>query len=212
MALEAVWRSFYFIGCIFIAMVFLYRYLLVDEGEGHVKIQKRKERRAQEVSYPMIFRLYGLRLIGTGGNWFLWDMCFYGLKLFSGPIFAVLSPDGSLLVQNGYILVNNLIALVAYYVAAVVIDIPSIGRIKVQAVFFFVVSVIFLVMSSFFESASSTLLMILYFMTSFFGQFVNTTTYVVSQKIRGEHGFYFGCHITLGLINFSLPFRPCSSK
>jgi hypothetical protein len=28
------------------------------------------------------------RLVGTGGSWFLVDIAFYGLKLFSGPIFS----------------------------------------------------------------------------------------------------------------------------
>ena len=182
MALDGVWRSFYFIGSIFVAMVLIYRYLLVEEGEGHARIQERKRRRAKKLTYPMIFRWYGLRLIATGGCWLVWDICFYGLKLFSGPIFRDLDPDGDLLVQNGWLLVNNIIALVAYYVAAYIIDIPTIGRKRVQILFFVAVSVIFLVMSSIYETAGAGLLMSLYFLTSFFGQFVNTTTYVMAAE------------------------------
>mmetsp|Transcript_18417 Transcript_18417/g.44482 ORF Transcript_18417/g.44482 Transcript_18417/m.44482 type:complete len:119 (+) Transcript_18417:284-640(+) len=99
-------------------MVLLYRYLLEGEGSGHQKIQARKDRRTQKLTYGMIFRLYGTRIIGTGGCWCLWDSCFYGLKLFSGPIFAAINPDGDLAVSNGYLLINNLVALVAYYLAA----------------------------------------------------------------------------------------------
>ena len=163
-------------------MVLIYRYLLVEEGDSHSKIQERKQRRAKKLTFPMIFRLYGLRLIATGGCWLVWDVCFYGLKLFSGPIFRDLNPDGDLIVQNGWLLVNNIIALIAYYVAAYIIDIPAIGRKRVQFFFFTVVSVIFLVMSSIFETASAGLLMTLYFLTSFFGQFVNTTTYVMAAE------------------------------
>lgn len=80
-ALEAVWRSFYFIGGIFVAMVLLYRYLIEGEGSGHYKIQARKGRRNNKLTYGMIFHIYGRKLVGTGGCWCLWDVCFYGLKL-----------------------------------------------------------------------------------------------------------------------------------
>jgi len=42
-----------------------------------------------------ILKFYAPRLIGTGGNWFVWDITFYGLKLYSGPIFASLNPQGT---------------------------------------------------------------------------------------------------------------------
>ena len=182
LALSAVWRSFYFIGAIFVFMVLVYRFLIVDEGEGHTTLQKRKERRSKKLTYGMMFKTYGIRLIGTGGSWLVWDVAFYGLKLFSGPIFAAINPSGDLIMQNGYLLINNIIALSAYYIAAYIIDFPSIGRVKVQATFFVLVSIIFLVMSFIFESASSGLLIGLYFLSSFVGQFVNTTTYVVSSN------------------------------
>ena len=62
LALSAVWRSFYFIGAIFVFMVLVYRFLIVEEGEGHEKILKRKERRAKKLTY-------GLRLVGSSGSW-----------------------------------------------------------------------------------------------------------------------------------------------
>lgn len=66
LALSAVWRSFYFIGAIFVFMVLLYRFLIVEEGEGHERLKKRRERRSKKLTYGMIFKTYGLRLIGTG--------------------------------------------------------------------------------------------------------------------------------------------------
>ena len=155
LALSAVWRSFYFIGSIFVFMVLMYRFLIVEEGEGLDKLKQRKMRRKKKMTTGFIFKTYGLRLIGTGGSWLLWDVAFYGLKLFSGPIFAAINPSGDLLVQNGYLLINNLIGLSAYYITAYVIDIPSIGRVKVQSVFFTLVSIIFLAISFLFEQASS---------------------------------------------------------
>lgn len=155
LALSAVWRSFYFIGSIFVFMVLMYRFLIVEEGEGLDKLKQRKMRRKKKMTTGFIFKTYGLRLVGTGGSWLLWDVAFYGLKLFSGPIFAAINPSGDLLVQNGYLLINNLIGLSAYYITAYVIDIPSIGRVKVQSVFFTLVSIIFLAISFLFEQASS---------------------------------------------------------
>ena len=37
-ALNAIWRTFYFIGGIFIAMVLTYRALCLQEGEGHQRL------------------------------------------------------------------------------------------------------------------------------------------------------------------------------
>jgi MFS family permease len=44
-ALDAIWRSFYFIGLIFVLMVLIYRGLVLEEGQGHKKLLARKERR-----------------------------------------------------------------------------------------------------------------------------------------------------------------------
>lgn len=84
--------------------------------------------------------------------------------------------------SNGYLLINNLVALSAYYVAAKIIDKPSIGRVKVQAIFFFLVSVVFIAISQIFVGSSPGLLMGLFFLSSFLGQFVNTTTYVMAAE------------------------------
>jgi hypothetical protein len=45
-------------------------------------------------------------------------MTFYCLKLFSGPIFSDMNPTGDLIKNNGYLLLNNVIALIGYYCAA----------------------------------------------------------------------------------------------
>ena len=40
-----------------------------------------------------MFAFLAPRLAGTGGSWFLTDIAFYGLKLFSGPIISQSKPD-----------------------------------------------------------------------------------------------------------------------
>lgn len=126
---------------------------------------------------------FSFRLIGTGGNWFVWDVAFYGLKLYSGPIFRAINPEGSLIVQNGWLLFNNLCALAGYYCAARVIDIPAIGRRNLQMVSFAICAFLFFLTAAIFNTGKTETLMFLYFSSSFFGQFgANVTTYVVAAE------------------------------
>eukprot|EP00751_Fragilariopsis_kerguelensis_P011747 CAMPEP_0170774688 /NCGR_PEP_ID=MMETSP0733-20121128/10109_1 /TAXON_ID=186038 /ORGANISM="Fragilariopsis kerguelensis, Strain L26-C5" /LENGTH=712 /DNA_ID=CAMNT_0011117297 /DNA_START=70 /DNA_END=2208 /DNA_ORIENTATION=+ len=196
-ALNTVWRAFLFIGLIFHAMVLLYRWLIVEENEeGMETLKKRKAKRKAEhkLTLRAVFGFYGFRVISTAGCWFLWDVAFYGLKLFSGPIFDAINPDGGLLVNNGYLLLNNVLALIGYYGCSMIIDKPTIGRKNVQLVFFILVSIDFLILSFFFTKVSPGVLIFLYFLSSILGQFVNVTTYVMAaeaypSELRGTlHG------------------------
>jgi energy-converting hydrogenase Eha subunit A len=200
-ALNAVWRSFYLIGFIFTAMVLVYRGLVLEEDKGHEKLLARKQRRDEKLSQQglptwKILSFYSPRLVGTGGSWFVWNVAFYGLKLFSGPIFVAINPGGDLIVQNGYLLVNNICALVGYYCTAYVIDWPSIGRKKLQIFSFMMSAIIFTTIGAIFNSAGPEVLMALFFTSSFFGQFgANVTTYVMAAEtypteLRGTcHGW-----------------------
>ena len=130
-------------------MVLLYRWLVLDtHGEGDViaaRKKAREEKTGKSYGILTIINYYKWRLLGTGketrlytysmriqklkgclsvsfkgGAWFVWDITFYGLKLFSGPIFSDINPSGDLIVNNGYLLLNNVIALTGYYLAAAV--------------------------------------------------------------------------------------------
>jgi len=167
---------------------------LEESEEGIEKLKQRKAKRENKLTLRAIFGFYGTRVIGTAGCWFLWDIAFYGLKLFSGPIFDAINPEGGLLVNNGYLLINNLLALIGYYGCSMIIDNPKVGRKKVQLVFFILVSIDFLVLSFLFSSLSPGILIVLYFLSSILGQFVNVTTYVMAaeaypSELRGTlHG------------------------
>jgi Na+/melibiose symporter-like transporter len=50
-ALSAIWRTFYFIGLIFVLMVLIYRGLVLEEGKGHKKLLARKERRRAKLGH-----------------------------------------------------------------------------------------------------------------------------------------------------------------
>jgi MFS family permease len=76
-ALSGIWRGFYLIGLLFVATLLLYRWLILEEGSDHAKIEKRKRIREARLGPPStyrwkILRFYAPRLLGTGGNWFVW--------------------------------------------------------------------------------------------------------------------------------------------
>jgi hypothetical protein len=111
-----------------------------------------------------------------------------------------INPSSNLLVQNGYLLINNIIALSGYYICAMIIDKPKIGRKNVQTLFFILVSVVFLIMSFLFQSLSSGLLISLYFLSSFLGQFVVSS--LLSSTSQPE--LYTNSHVIALRISFSV--------
>jgi MFS family permease len=73
--------------------------------------------------------------------------------------------------------------LIGYYCAARVIDVPVIGRKKLQMASFGICAGLFMTTAAIFDTARSETLMFLYFASSFFGNFgVNVTTYVVAAE------------------------------
>ena len=181
-ALNGVWRAFYFIGLLQILVLLVYRGVISKESSAFQKVKerkrKRKEKHGEQVTWK-ILGFYAPRLVGTASCWLLWDVGFYGLKLYSGPIFKALNPEGSLIINNGFILLNNVIALAGYYCAALTIDKKSVGRRRLQMFSFAMSALIFFVTGGILDIASSGLLLFLFFASSFFGQFgANVTTFV----------------------------------
>jgi MFS family permease len=176
-ALNGIWRGFYLIGMIFVTLLLLYRWLVLEEDERSDTIKERRKRREAKLGENAsaarwkLIRFYAPRLIGTGGNWFVWDIAFYGLKLFSGPIFDTINPDGDLVAQNGWLLFNNLCALAGYYSTAIVIDRPMIGRRRLQMVSFSLSAVLFILTGVIFDHTKPQILMLLFFLSSYVGNF-----------------------------------------
>ncbi len=97
--------------------------------------------------------------------------------------FPAVNPDGDLIKLNGYLLVNNLCGLVGYYCAARVIDMPTVGRKKLQMSSFLACTVIFLITGGIFEKTSPQVLMFLYFLSSFLINFgPHVTAYVMAAE------------------------------
>jgi MFS family permease len=204
---ESVWRGFYFIGLIFVIMLFMYRSLVLEEGEGYnivlarrLRRQAKYEKSAAKQLQRKAFQYYLPRLVGTGGNWFISNIVFYGMKLFSGPIFEDISPGGDLVVQNGYLLPNNICALAGYYLAAQLMDKPSFGRKRIQMLSFALCAIIFMLTAGIFSSSSTGVIIFLFFASSFVGQGANVTTYVIAAEMYPTElrGTFHGISAFLG--------------
>lgn len=71
--------------------------------------------------------------------------------------------------ENGYLLIYQLCGLCGYYVAAYVIDMPMIGRLRLQLATFAASAIVYIVMAALFTSAPSGVILFLYFLGSFLG-------------------------------------------
>lgn len=158
--------------------------LFVQSFEEVEQRKKRRKERLKTLKHKTKFdviRFYWPRLLGTAVPWFLFDVAFYGLGLFSGPIFQAINPAGQLRVTNGWLLFSNFCALLGYFAAAYVID--SIGRKRLQMFSFLICTFLFAITAAIFETAQPGIIMLLFFLSAFFGSFgSNVTTYVMAGE------------------------------
>ncbi|KAL3933810.1 MAG: hypothetical protein SGBAC_010237, partial [Bacillariaceae sp.] len=159
-ALTNVWRVSYFLGAAVLFYVFISRYLYLEESEvwshdkGQRERQSRQERchgRGQErpanttAPINILFREYWARLVGASLSWGLWDISFYGNKLFqSSFLLAVAGKNISLFEYTLAAVLNSTVALFGYFGAAFLVDHSRVGRLWLQASGFLVTGVLFL--------------------------------------------------------------------
>eukprot|EP01134_Creolimax_fragrantissima_P006604 CFRG6604T1 len=194
-SLGIVWRTTYGIGAAMSLLVLVYRYFFLSESDVWNEATERSKRKLAEgvhiydlrkphVAYGIALRHYWPRLMATAGVWFLWDIAFYSNKLFSGPIIGSFVPDGDLLTTNLYILLNNVVGLFGYYVAAYLIDQKWVGRLRLQVAGLNIVALLLLISAVFFDQLAPGLLIFFYISSSFFGSAgPNATTYVVPTEV-----------------------------
>lgn len=124
-------------------------------------------------------------LLGTAGNWLIFDIVFYGNGLFSSTILSSIGyGSGSLedlAIGNAFI---GLIGLPGYFVALATID--RIGRKNIQIMGFICTAIVFLFMAIFLEPLEkqySGLFIFLYGLTFFFANFgPNMSTFVIPSE------------------------------
>jgi MFS family permease len=133
----------------------------------------------------LLWRNFGGRLFGASTAWLLWDISFYGNKLFQSTfILALTGKDTTLFEFAVAATLNATVALLGYFGAAILVESPRLGRVKLQSTGFLVTGFLFLACGFFFDLLSSGWLVALYLASSFFGQLgPNATTFLIPAEI-----------------------------
>ncbi|KAK4531724.1 hypothetical protein CCYA_CCYA09G2581 [Cyanidiococcus yangmingshanensis] len=194
-ALSFVWRFVYGVGALWLIALFLHRVFLSKEDAAFMRAAKRREARRSHgkplerglSEYQRLLAYYWSRLIGTGVTWFINDVILYGNRLYSGPIFNGINQNADLLAQNGWILLNNGVSLVGYYISATIIDQSWCGRRRLQLFGFTMIGVFFAILAGTydqFRTSNRHALIALYILASFFSQVgPNVVTYVGAAEL-----------------------------
>lgn len=151
----------------------------------HMPSTTSEDDRSSSANY-LLLRNYGYRLLGTSLSWLLWDVAFYGNKLFQSSFLVALfgDKDMTLLQLTGAATLNALVALLGYFAAAFIVDKPSVGRFKLQTYGFSITGALFVCCGFLRDSISTPSLVILYFLSSFFGQCgPNATTFLIPAEV-----------------------------
>ncbi|KAL7493310.1 hypothetical protein ACHAWT_002337 [Skeletonema menzelii] len=154
-----------------------------EENENEQQQQCREQQ--QESERQLLFKHYGIRLFGTSITWLLWDIAFYGNKLFQSTfLLALTGEDATLTHISGAAAINAFVALLGYYAAALIVDNPNVGRLRLQQTGFVITGTLFLICGFLSEHLSSTTLVVIYLGSSFFGQCgPNCTTFLIPAEV-----------------------------
>ena len=201
-----IWRTIYIIGWFVLIYVLISRIWYLDESEVWAKDQLLKQQQQQQQrddggrdgshsnnieenqqqhERQLLYKHYGTRLLGTSATWLLWDIAFYGNKLFQSTFLIALTGENATLVQiSGASAINAFVALLGYYAAALIVDKPSVGRLRLQQFGFVITGTLFLMCGILNDQLSSMTLVILYLGSSFFGQCgPNSTTFLIPAEV-----------------------------
>jgi len=131
----------------------------------------------------LLLRNYGCRLFGASMSWFLWDIAFYGNKLFQASfLLALTGEETTLLEMSAAATLNALVALAGYYCAAAIMDI--VGRVQLQQYGFVLTGILFCCCGFFYDTLPTNWLVAIYFASSFCGQCgPNATSFVIPAEI-----------------------------
>jgi len=136
-------------------------------------------------SLSLAFRNYWHRLFGTSLCWLLWDVAFYGNKLFQANfLYALTGSSHSLFELALFSSIFSLVSLAGYVTATKIIDHPMVGRQKLQLWGFGVVGLLFTLSGFLYDRLNSPALMFFYLLFTFFGQCgPNATTFIVPSEV-----------------------------
>jgi MFS family permease len=195
-SLNLTWRLQYALGAAFLFCLFVGRVSLLKES---VMWKENKEKRVVETQLrsdagitqrkinTMAVRAYWHRMVGTALGWLIWDIVFYGNKMFQATIIQAITGSKDNFTTMLYTLLNAAVSLVGYYVAAMTIDKPWMGRVRMQNMGFAMLMVIFFFCAIFYTQLAKNepkLFLFLYLLSSFFMQFgPNATTWLLPSEV-----------------------------
>jgi MFS family permease len=164
-----------------------------DRKRENVCSRQRCQRRTPWVTYRLLSKHYGVRLFAVSASWFLWDVAFYGNKLFQSAFLLSLTAGSSVDADEGKsdlvlfaaaATANAAVALAGYVAAAFIIDHPAVGRQRLQQWGFLVTGSLFVCVGLWLNFLPTPALIALYFLSSFFGQLgPNATTFIIPAEI-----------------------------
>jgi len=134
-------------------------------------------------STRLFLQNYGLRLVGASLSWLLWDVAFYGNKLFQSTFLLTLTGESTTLLEFSLAAsLNAFVALLGYFGAAFLVDV--VGRRNLQQIGFLITGGLFVSCGFLYFQLSSGVLVMLYLGSSFFGQLgPNATTFLIPAEI-----------------------------
>lgn len=157
-----------------------------ESDQEDLIIRPNKEQEPCKKSWLLV-RNYWHRLLGTCSAWFLWDVAFYGNKLFQGTIItSIIGPNSTMIQVMLYTLLNSTVGLFGYYMAALTVDASWMGRWRMQNMGFLVSTILFFVCGFWYSSLQNNpqLFTFLYFLNTFFGQWgPNCTTWLLPSEL-----------------------------
>ncbi|KAG7367555.1 major facilitator superfamily permease [Nitzschia inconspicua] len=159
-----------------------------DEDNTHQDLQQSYSlyvNMEQPESSTSLWYNYGGRLFGASLAWLLWDISFYGNKLFQATFLLALTGDETTLLEFAFsAAVNSTVALLGYFGAAFLLDVPYLGRVRLQCLGFIVTGLLFVTCGFSYDSLPSGWLVGLYLGCSFAGQLgPNATTFLIPGEI-----------------------------
>jgi len=199
-----IWEFVYAVAAVILLYVFVSRCMFLEESlvwsndrnkrnskssntsvnENYVNMDKGTNEK-QPFMLGLLIRNYWHKIVGTSLSWLLWDVAFYGNKLFqSAFLINLVGADASLFYICSAATLNAFVALTGYIVAAYLVDKPHVGRVWLQQVGFMLVGVLFIACGLLYEHMNKSLLVMLYLLSSFFGQVgPNATTFLIPAEI-----------------------------
>ncbi|KAK4688773.1 L-lactate dehydrogenase (cytochrome), partial [Tremellales sp. Uapishka_1] len=140
-------------------------------------------------SLKLVATHFGGRLVGTTSAWFFNDFLFYGNKLFASTFIKVINPNATGVLDTWlWNLVNIAVALVGYYMAALLIDHKRYGRKRMQIIGFLADGILYLICAIWYKELKTAKhikgFQTIYYLSSFFQQFgPNCTTFLVAAEV-----------------------------